>query len=308
MPHKVILITDAGIDGAFAVALAMHDESLDVVGLVASAGNVSAEQATRNIQIFVEQMDPPRWPRLGSALPVEHHSNGSSVHGPNGLGGVEFPCADLHHEHAGDKLISDLLRQSPNDISIAVLGPATTLAATLERDPEALDLINRVILVGGTWREPGDASAVAEFHFASDPVSARKILRAPLPIIMLPLDVTRKIVFSPSDLLQDENTLSPTCQFLRKIVPHGIGASAGLFGIEGFYLLDALAIAALSQPDTIRTQRMAVDVETRGELTRGMSVVDTRWGISARHNIEMAVDVDVQAVRQYISRVLYLRS
>ena len=66
MMRKVVLVTDPGIDGAFAVALALLDPDLDVLGVAASAGNVSAEQATKNVQTLVEQIDPPRWPRLGA--------------------------------------------------------------------------------------------------------------------------------------------------------------------------------------------------------------------------------------------------
>ena len=43
MSHKVAVVCDPGIDGAFAVALALHDPALDVVGLLATAGNVSAD-------------------------------------------------------------------------------------------------------------------------------------------------------------------------------------------------------------------------------------------------------------------------
>ena len=108
MARKVILVTDPGIDGAFAGALALYAPELEVVGLAATAGNVPAEQATRNVHILVEQLDPPRWPRLGAALPVEYDVDGSALHGANGLGGVEFPCVQLHHTHPSDKLISDL--------------------------------------------------------------------------------------------------------------------------------------------------------------------------------------------------------
>src|ERR1700687_5383907 len=112
MMRKVVLISDPGIDGAFAAALALFDVDLDVVGLAATAGNISAEQATKNVQILVEQMDPPRWPRLGAALPADYGVDGARLHGPGGLGGVEFPCAQLHHLHPSDKLVIDLVRQS----------------------------------------------------------------------------------------------------------------------------------------------------------------------------------------------------
>src|SRR5438309_3754510 len=113
MARKVILIADPGIDGAFAIALALHDPDLNVVGLAATAGNVPAEQATRNVHILVEQLDPARWPRLGAALPVEYDVDARALHGANGLGGVDFPCAQLHHPHASDKLLCDLVRMYP---------------------------------------------------------------------------------------------------------------------------------------------------------------------------------------------------
>src|SRR5438552_1643752 len=128
MAHKVILLTDPGIDGAFAVALAFLDPDIDVIGLAATAGNVDAEQATKNVHILVEHFDPPRWPRLGAALPVEYDVDGTRMHGPGGLGGVDFPCAKLHHPHATDKLIGDLVRLHPNDVTIIAMGPLTGLA------------------------------------------------------------------------------------------------------------------------------------------------------------------------------------
>src|SRR5262245_45369066 len=115
MARPVVLVADPGIDTAFALALALHDPELDVLGLAATAGNVPADQATQNVHIVVEQLDPPRWPRLGAALPVEYDVDGTRLHGPTGLGGVNFPCARLHHPHPGDKLLIDLARQHPRE-------------------------------------------------------------------------------------------------------------------------------------------------------------------------------------------------
>jgi inosine-uridine nucleoside N-ribohydrolase len=45
-------------------------------------------------------------------------------------------------------------------------------------------------------------------------------------------------------------------------------------------------------------------VEVRGELTRGMSVFDMRWGCQARPNVDLVTAVDVAAVREYIAATL----
>src|SRR5262245_56518761 len=202
MAHKVILIGDPGIDGAFAVALALHDPTLDGLALLATAGNVPAEQATRNVHILVEQIDSRRWPRLGAALPVEYDIDGTRLHGPNGLGGVSFPRAQLHHPHPSDRLLVDLLRQHPHEATVICMGPLTRLPQAIDRDPELTNLVHRLVCMGGTMGEPGNAGPVSEFHFACDALAARQVLRCGAPVTLVPLDVTRKVLFSPADLLE----------------------------------------------------------------------------------------------------------
>src|SRR5438270_13885486 len=135
MSRKIVLVADPGIDGAFTIALALFDPELDVLGLAATAGNVGAEQATKNVQILIEQTDPPRWPRLGSAPPVEYDVDGTRLHGVGGLGGVSFPCAQLHHLHSSDKLLSDLFREYPREATVISPRPLTVLALPSAGDP-----------------------------------------------------------------------------------------------------------------------------------------------------------------------------
>jgi inosine-uridine nucleoside N-ribohydrolase len=304
MTHKVVLIADPGIDGAFAVALALNDPDLDVLALLATAGNVNAEQATRNVHILVEQLDPPRWPRLGAAPPAEYEIDGTRLHGAGGLGAVQFPCAQLHHPHPSDRLLVDMVRLHPKDVTIVCMGPLTVVARALDRDPELPRLMHRLVCLGGALNEPGNAGPVSEFHFACDPLAARQVLRCGAPITLIPLDVTRKVLFSPTDLLELPGAESRTCQFLRKIVPYGIMATSNLYGLEGFHLKDVLGTVAVAVPGALSTRMMAVDVETRGELTRGMSVVDQRPWAKPSPNVEVGVGIDGTAVRAYIDRVL----
>src|SRR4051794_30179662 len=105
MPTKVILVADPGIDTAFAIALAMHDPGIDLLGLLATAGNVDADQATQNCFVLLDQLDPPKWPRIGAALPIRYDTDGTVLHGPGGLGGMKFPKVQLHSSVLADKLL-----------------------------------------------------------------------------------------------------------------------------------------------------------------------------------------------------------
>lgn len=304
MSEKTVIIADPGIDGAFAIALALFDPNIEVLGLAASPGNVSAEQATKNIHILVEQLDPPRWPRLGAAPAVEFEGDGRLLHGPNGLGSVSFPCSTLHHPHPSEKVVAELVKQFPEQVSILCLGPCTVLAHAIDLFPDLPSQVKRVVCIGGSLKEPGNAGPVSEFHFACDPLAARQVIRSGAPIVLIPLDVMRQVLFAPTELLGLPSESSRACSFLRQLVPYAINATSNLYGIEGFHLQDVLGVVALGRPKAIETQPMHVDVETRGELTRGMTVFDRRPWSKARPNVELALHVDSQGVRDYMKGIL----
>jgi inosine-uridine nucleoside N-ribohydrolase len=304
MPRKVLLVADPGIDTAFAVALALSDPNLDVVGLLPTAGNVSAEQATANVHTLVDVIDPPKWPRLAAALPARYDADGLALHGPGGLGGVTFPSATRHTLHPADKILCELAHESPRQVTLINLGPLTTLATALDRDPTLPAVLEQTVVVGGCWKEPGNAGPTAEFHIHLDPDAAKRVFAAELNPLLITLDVTRKLIFSPSDLLELPNPDSRTCQFLRQIVPFGIRASSNLYGIEGFHLKDVLGTVAAALTGSVSSERHHVDVETRGELTRGMTVIDTRSSPAGAPNARVATGVAVTEVREYIQRTL----
>lgn len=304
MQQKVVLIIDPGIDTAFATALALFDRRLQVLALAPTAGNVSAHQATVNTHTLVAQLDPPRWPRLGAALPIHYEVDGRALHGADGLGNARFPEVSLHAPLPSDRLIVEMVQEYPDEITIICMGPLTTLQSALHREPNLPRRVRRVIVLGGAWRELGNATLAAEFHFYCDPEAAREILHSGMPITLVPLDVMRKIIFSPSDLLE---LPAPTCRvsrFLRQIVPYGIRATSNLYGIEGFHIKDVMGVAVLVLPHAMTSRSIYVDIETRGELTRGMSLFDPRPNSTHSPNVELVTHVDVDEVRDFIFSTL----
>ncbi len=304
MARKVLFVADPGIDTAFAIALALNDPGLEVVGILPTAGNVPADQATANVHTLIDVIDPPRWPKLAAALPARYDTDGLALHGPDGLGGAHFPSATRHTLQPADKVLCELAHHYPRQLTVVNLGPLTTLATALDRDPNLPAVLDQTVIVGGCWREPGNSGPVAEFHIYLDPDAARRVFQADLHPLLLPLDVTRKLVFSPTDLLELPNNESRTCQFLRKIIPYGIRASSNLYGIEGFHLKDVLGVAAVALPSAVLSKAYFVNVETRGELTRGMTVIDSRPNPAGPPNTRVATGVAIPDVREYILRTL----
>jgi inosine-uridine nucleoside N-ribohydrolase len=306
MARKVILDVDPGIDDAVALALALFDPRLEVVAVTAVAGNVPAEQATRNVQAIVEQLDPPRLPRIGAAVQPERDPlvDARHIFGADGLGNADFAVAELHHVHPSDKVITDEIRKAPEAVTIVALGPLTNVATVFRRDPSLAEQVGQLIIMGGTLRGPGNVTPAAEFNFYCDPAAARDVLRSKTTKTLIPLDVTSQVVmtFDMLDQLPDECT--GIGGLLRRILPYSFRAHRQLFGLEGTYLHDPVALMALLEPNLFETERLAGDVEVSGELTLGATVFDRRLAPQWRPNVDVATAVDAPGVIAAIMRIL----
>jgi inosine-uridine nucleoside N-ribohydrolase len=306
MPKKVILDVDPGIDDAMALCMALFDPRLDVVAVTAVAGNVPADLATRNVQAIIEQLDPPRWPRVGAASPPDHGMpvDGRHLHGIDGLGGANFQVAELLTRHPAEKIICDEVRAAPESVTIVTLGPLTNVARAFQRDPELPSLVGRIVMMGGAVQCPGNITPAAEFNVYCDPQSARAVFRSLTTKTLVPLDVTNGVVltFDLFNRLPDEST--QVGAFLRTILPPAFRAYRQEFGLEGIHVHDSVALMAVIEPGLFTAREMAGDVETLGELTTGATLFDRRRVPAWRHNMEVAVKMDAPKVIDEMIRCL----
>lgn len=297
LARKILIDVDPGIDSAVALALALFDPTLEVVAVTAVAGNVSAEQATRNVQAIIEQLDPPRRPRVGAAIepdmaPAE---NLSHLSGPDGLGGAEFRVAELHQRHPSEKVLAETIRTVGEQLTILTLGPLTNVGLCLRRDPAIVAQVGQFVVAGGTYAVPGNVTPAAEFNMYFDPAAARETLRSRATKTLLPLDVLSKPVFDYGLLERVPSAASNVGALLGKLLPFYF-RSYRRHGIEGVRLHDAVALLAVTHPELFATQHAAVDVETSGELTAGATVFDRRPEPQWNANCDVATDVNVAGV------------
>jgi inosine-uridine nucleoside N-ribohydrolase len=299
MARKVVLDVDPGIVDALAITLALFEPELEVIALTSVAGNVPAEMSTRNVQSIVEQLDPPRLPRIGAAVEPEQGPiiDNLRLHGPDGMGNAQLPVAELHHQHSSEKVLADVIRGAGDGLTIICLGPLTNLAHVLRRDPSLAGQIGHVIIQGGAISAPGNATAVAEFNLYCDPLAAREVFRSPLTKTLIPLDVTRQVVMDFGHLSRLPPPESRAADFLHRLLPYSFRTHRQFFGLEGIYVHEAVALIAALRPELFTTERMAGDVETQGELTSGASVFDRRLLPEWRPNIDVAVEVDTAGVQ-----------
>jgi purine nucleosidase len=305
MSRKVLIDCDLGIDDAVAVCLALFDSRLDVLAVTATAGSVDAHQANRNVQTLVERLDPPRWPRLGAAQPGDDPDvNGHALNGQDGLGNLGLQVSELQRQRPAEKVICDIVRDLPGDVTIIALGPLTNIAKAFARDPELPYLVHRLIIAGGSIHGVGNVTPAAEFNMYFDPAAARQVFRSATTKTLLPWETTSRFVMRMDmlDELPSEETRAG--RLLRQLLPFAFRAYRQEVGLEGIYLQGPVALQACLQPELFGMQDMAGDVEVVGELTRGATVFDRRLRPEWRHNMEVAVEMDEAAVADAILRGL----
>ena len=308
LTKKVLLDVDPGIDDAVALCLALFDPQVEVVAVTAVGGNVFPEQSTRNVQAIIEQLDPPRWPRIGVAsLPeLGLPTRSIQLHGPDGLGNSNFQVSELQHRHPSEKVICDEVRAAQGQVTIVALGPLTNIARAFARDPALVEMVGQIVIMGGTLEGPGNITPAAEFNIFCDPESARAVFRSVATKTLVPIDISSQVSFGFDLLDQLPGEESRAGRFLRRVLPFLFRSNRQELGYESIRLNDAVALVAALHPELFEVELAAADIELSGELTTGATVFDRRRLREWRTNIAVATKVDVAAVRDCILRGIAL--
>ncbi len=290
MTTPLLIDTDPGIDDALAILVAFGSPELSVEAITTVAGNVEVSLCTENIFRILDIVRPSRRPRVaqGAAVPLRQPLvTAPHVHGSDGLGNLERftgpgggprygePFRFLETLDAAD-LILQTIEEFPDQLVLVALGPLSNLALAVQRDPKALRRCARIVIMGGAIATCGNVTPVAEFNMYVDPDAAEIVFAAGLPIDLVPLDVTRKLMLSRG-ILQGAlpRVRSPRARFLEDFT---------LFGFEfgesrnegGIFLHDPLAMAVALEPNLVGFEPLHVAVEAEGRLTRGMTVAELR--------------------------------
>jgi inosine-uridine nucleoside N-ribohydrolase len=297
--RKIIIDTDPGLDDAVAILLALAaTEELEVLGIVAVAGNLPLAQTERNARRICElagRSDVPVYagcarPMLRPLATAEH------IHGETARDCLLLPepTMALQAQHGVDFLIEKLRAAESGTITICALGPLTNIAMALVKAPEIAGRIAELVVMGGAGFELGNVTPAAEFNIHVDPHAAAIVLDSGIPVTMIPLDVTHQVLTTP-----------PRLEALRALGNRCGAAVAALltsfeenrrpeFGSRGMALHDPSVIAYLLRPNLYEGREVNVAVETQSPLTIGMTVVDW-WGVAGRKpNVRFMNTVDAE--------------
>ncbi|WP_017655530.1 nucleoside hydrolase [Fortiea contorta] len=304
---KIILDTDPGGDDIFALLwlLSFVNRGLaDLVAVTSVDGNVSARKTFSSASQILGLTGFSHI-EVGRPVPIKSDTNQDAehIHGADGMGNLSqtLPPPEHRYESAryADDLIVDHLNAAPGEITIVAIAPLTNLAAAEAKQPGILKKAQEIVIMGGAFQSPGNVTPHAEFNIWFNPQAAAVVFDSRDDIVVLPLDVTRHLIFT-ADMAQALTRQHPDgkmAQFLLALSDFMIGTALQYReteGIPGFLVHDAATLGYLFYPETLLLRRAIVRVETQGEWTRGQTLMDHRHRPQVNPNAWVALQVDVR--------------
>ena len=273
--RRVIIDTDPGIDDAMAILLALNSPELKVEALTVVPGNVEAPQGLENALKLASLAGRCDLIISGGA---QHPLNQKLItaqywHGANGMGAVDLPAPKCKADpRFGPDLIIELVHKYPHDITLIPVGPLTNIALAVSKDPSIVPLVKDIVIMGGSITG-GNVNGAAEANIYNDPEAAAIVFNAGWMVTMIGSDVGERTLFLRKNQAELKAHPGPESDLIYKLTDYYLSSSEKS-GYTGAAMYDPLAVGTVIDPSLVTLKEMHVDVETKGEFTRGETVAN----------------------------------
>jgi inosine-uridine nucleoside N-ribohydrolase len=274
-PRRVIIDTDPGADDAMAIILALNSPELKVEALTVVPGNVAGRQGLENALKIVSLAGRCDVTVAGGA---QHPLNQKLItaqfwHGKNGLANVELPASKCQADpRFGPDLIIEMVHKYPHEITLIPIGPLTNIALAVSKDPSIAALVHNIVIMGGSITG-GNVNGAAEANIYNDPEAAQIVFNAGWMVTMVGSDVGERTLITRKYLAELQSSRGPQSDFIAKLADFYLTRSEKS-GYSGAAMYDPLAVGIALDPTLGTLREMHVDVETKGEFTRGETVAN----------------------------------
>lgn len=257
---KMILDLDTGIDDALALAYALADPNIELIGVVASFGNVEMEESVTNTLNLLDLLDHPEVPVFRGAdratqekEPFQVLEISRFIHGDNGVGNVEVAASPRQAESQdGIDFMIESARKYGKELAIVAVGPTTNLDQALQKDPELKNKVGKIVIMGGALIVDGNVNVLAEANIYQDPIAANNLFTSGTPLTMVGLDVTQRTLLTPKDTQVWRDLGTPSGKAFADMVDYYIMAyRKNAPELKGCALHDPLAVAVAADPELV---------------------------------------------------------
>ncbi len=192
---KVIIDTDPGVDDAACLIYALFDEKIEIKLLTTVVGNVKVSTATRNLLHLLDLFNLDIPVAKGAAKALKRNSpTAENIHKKEGLGGYIPPTRAKHKiiEKDAIEAMYQVLSEGEGDIIPIVLGPHTNIAMLIQKHPDIIAKIPKIVYMGGSPFGLRGYPDHISFNISSDPEAFKIVLDSKIPLLMVPSSIGRR--------------------------------------------------------------------------------------------------------------------
>jgi inosine-uridine nucleoside N-ribohydrolase len=305
-PLPLIVDSDPGLDDALAIGLAVARPELNLLAVTTVGGNADVRHCTTNALRLLSVYGAPDVPVAEGAAGALFGSivRATEIHGEAGIGKTVLPesSASARPEGAVD-LIARILREHPEPVVIAPIGPLTNIALLLRLHPDLAPRIAHICLMGGSIGD-GNTTVSAEFNVYADPEAAAIVFESGLPITMMGLDVTHQAILRTPAAERLRGLGTKSAAVAAELVEFALDREGQWYGTPRMAVHDAVAIAHLAIADLVDVAEYDVQVDTGNGPARGRTVCDGLSRRVARKGRAMNAQVGIRIDRDRFEDVL----
>lgn len=299
---KMILDLDTGIDDAMALAYAVSDPNIELIGVVTTFGNVSRDTSIENTLALLDLLNQKDVPVFAGA---DRPTNAKSayqadevvkfIHGNNGIGNITIPKSTRTVEKQdGVDFILESANKYGKDLYIVGTGPTANLAKAVEKDPKLGEKVGNIVIMGGALIVEGNMNKYGEANIFNDPIAANKLFTSGTPLTMVGLDVTQRPNLTKADTQKWRELGTASGKAYADMIDLYIDAYAkNVPGLGGCALHDPLAVAVSVHPEYITTLQLPMRVGTDKEDWGRTVAMAEKMNDPKAANVKVAVDLDV---------------
>jgi len=287
---RIVLDCDPGHDDAFAILLAAASKEIELLGVTTVVGNSYLENTTINARKVLDLFDLDVPVFAGCAKPLLRNIVvAPQIHGQSGLDGatVPPPKRSIEKIHAVDFIAQ--MAQKYDDLVLVPTGPLTNIALFILKYPELVKRISKIVLMGGGIAF-GNVTPVAEFNIFADAEAAKIVFKSGIPIVMAPLDLTHQVLATETEA-EKLRGMGEKFQIMADLLMFFKSTYKRVFNIDGAILHDPCTVMYLLHSEIFEAKDYFVDVETKGELTYGQTVVDVWQTTGNKPNAKVLLKV-----------------
>jgi purine nucleosidase len=309
---RLIIDTDAGVDDAQAIMLALTHPGATIEAITTLTGNCHLDDVVENVFTTLDVMkrDVPVYRGAVRPLVRDWRSEAEAYHGKDGLGDwAARPKSSgrrAEAEHAALAIIR-LANEAPGELTLVTLGPLTNVALAVSLDPTLPQKIKKLVFMGGAHTARGNTPTItAEYNIYCDPEAARMTLAAFPMSTMLSWEATLAYPIAWDEYDRMTTLDSDAARFFKGTTEIVVGKSeAKAEGRHGFLLPDPLAMMVALEPEIVTaTMTKFMTVELQGEFTRGQTVVDYEGKLKRAPNVEIVTGMNQAMVNRMFEAML----